>query len=70
MTIDFEAAHLPPFSVLDEPLLAFCADEHDIHPLRGLRQFGAYSQASIKSFTPNLRIATVGPTGGRSQVGR
>lgn len=72
MPIDYDAANLPPFSVLDEPLLAFSADDQrkcDIHPLRGLRRFGAYTQASFKSYTPQLRVATVGPAGGRTQVG-
>ena len=72
MTIDYDAANLPPFSVLDEPLLGFSADdqrERDIHPLRGLRRFGAYTQASFKSYTPQLRIATVGPVSGRVHVG-
>jgi hypothetical protein len=72
MTINYDAANLPPFSVLDEPLLAFSGDDQrqrDIHPLRGLRRFGAYTQASFKSYTPQLRVATVGPESGRIQVG-
>jgi hypothetical protein len=72
MTIDYEAANLPPFSVLDEPMLAFSPDDQrksDIHPLRGLRRFGAYTQSSFKSYTPQLRIATVGPASGRIPIG-
>src|SRR5258708_25895791 len=72
MTIDYDVANLPPFSVLDEPLLAFSPAnkrEHDIHPLRGLRRFGAYTQDSFKSYTPQLRVATVGPESGKLHVG-
>jgi hypothetical protein len=36
---------LPPFTLLDEPLLAFSPSDPaqvDVHPLRGLVNFGPY----------------------------
>ena len=72
MTVDFGAAKLPPFSLLDEPLLAFRPDDNaaqDTNPLRGLVRFGAYTNSVFASYTPQLRIATLGPVGGLQKVG-
>lgn len=58
------ASKLPPFSLLDEPLLSFSASDDrqvDVHPLRGLLNFGPYSKGSFGGYTSKLRIATVGP---------
>ncbi len=58
------ASKLPPFSLLDEPLLSFSAADDrqvDVHPLRGLLNFGPYSKGSFGGYTSKLRIATVGP---------
>lgn len=55
---------LPPFSLLDEPFLTFSpsnATQVDVHPLRGLVNFGPYSKGSFGGYTPRVRIATVGP---------
>jgi len=57
---------LPPYRVLEEPALAF--DPVDAaatltHPLRGLIQFGPYSQRSHGVFGSMIRIATIGPPG-------
>lgn len=55
---------LPPFTLLDEPLLAFSpsnATHVDAHPLRGLAHFGPYSKGSFGGFTSRVRIATIGP---------
>lgn len=55
---------LPPFTLLDEPMLSFsAADAHeaDVHPLRGLVRYGPYSKGSFGGYTPKIRIATVGP---------
>lgn len=55
---------LPPFSLLDEPYLAFSpsnATHVDVHPLRGLVNFGPYSKGSFGGYTSRVRIATVGP---------
>lgn len=62
---------LPPYSRVDEPLLQFDtrrSEARDVHPLRGLDLFGPYSTWSLPGFTPAVRIATVGPEGGASQV--
>ena len=55
---------LPPFTLLEEPNLAFSpsnATHVDVHPLRGLVNFGPYSKGSFGGYTPRVRIATVGP---------
>ena len=55
---------LPPFSLLDEPLLTFSPSSltHvDVHPLRGLANYGPYSKGSFGGYTSRVRIATVGP---------
>lgn len=58
------ASRLPPFTLLDEPLLSFSpsdARQIDVHPLRGLVNFGPYSKGSFGGYTSQVRIATVGP---------
>ena len=55
---------LPPFTLLDEPNLSFSpsdAAQVDVHPLRGLLNFGPYSKGSFGGYTSRLRVATVGP---------
>ncbi len=67
----YEQAHLPSFSVLDEPMLAFASGNPaatHAHPLVGLEKYGAFDQASFRGFVPELRVALVGPSGGRKQV--
>lgn len=57
-------AKLPPFTLLDEADLAFSpsdATHVDVHPLRGLLNYGPYSKGSFGGYTPKVRIATVGP---------
>lgn len=59
-----KASKLPPFTLLDEPLLSFSPSDDaqvDIHPLRGLVNFGPYSKGSFGGYTAQIRIATVGP---------
>jgi hypothetical protein len=72
MPADYSAAKLPPFTLLDEPLLAFASNKGnstDLHPLRGLVRFGPYTNSVFKPYTPALRVATVGPASGWGQVG-
>lgn len=55
---------LPPFTLLDEPQLSFSPSDVaqvDVHPLRGLLNFGPYSKGSFGNYTSRVRIATVGP---------
>lgn len=64
MAIPAQASKLPPFTLLDEPLLSFSASDDrqvDVHPLRGLVNFGPYSKGSFGGYTSHVRIATVGP---------
>lgn len=64
MASSAHSSKLPPFSLLDEPLLSFSpsdARQVDVHPLRGLVNFGPYSQGSFGGYTSQIRIATVGP---------
>jgi len=58
------ASKLPPFTLLEEPLLAFSPanpGEVDVHPLRGLVRYGPFSKGSFAGFTSKVRVATVGP---------
>ncbi|MFZ3127833.1 MAG: nuclease PIN [Rhodoferax sp.] len=59
-----QASKLPPFTLLEEPLLSFSPSDSshtDVHPLRGLVNCGPYSKGSFGGFTAQVRIATVGP---------
>lgn len=59
-----QASKLPPFTLLDEPFLLFSPTDPgqvDVHPLRGLVNFGPYSKGSFGAYTSQIRIATVGP---------
>lgn len=72
MTMNYSAAKLAPFALLDEPNLTFSAGDvraTDVHPLRGLARFGPYTSAAFKPYTPRLRIATISPTSGWIKVG-
>lgn len=64
-------SHLPVYSSLPEPLLAFSATDTaavDPHPLRGLAIHGPYSRSGMIAYTPAIRVATVGPRGGQQEV--
>ncbi len=64
MTSSPSASKLPPFTLLDEPVLSFSPEDNtkaDVHPLRGLVRFGPYTKNSFSGYTPRIRIATVGP---------
>lgn len=66
------SAKLPPYQLLDEPALAFSPEDKgkvDIHPLRGLLRYGAFSQQSFAVYTSQIRIATVGPASSFKQRG-
>lgn len=72
MKINYDEAKLPPFTLLDEPLLAFTPNDvsaTDVHPLRGLLNFGPYTSSAFKEYTQELRVATIGPNTGRKRVG-
>lgn len=64
MASSAQASMLPPYSLLEEPLLTFSPSDPgqvDVHPLRGLANFGPYSKGSFGGYTSRIRIATVGP---------
>jgi hypothetical protein len=64
MASSSQASKLSPFTLLDEPLLSFSPSDDaqvDVHPLRGLLNFGPYSKGSFGGYTSQIRIATVGP---------
>lgn len=63
MNIRYDTSKLPPFSLLEEPLLTFNPEDTllDVNPLRGIVQNGAYSSSIFPTYTPELRIATIGP---------
>ena len=57
---------LPDHRVLDEPLLSF-SPEHlhrHSHPLVGLIENGPYTAKSLTAYTPQIRVAIVGPASG------
>ena len=59
-----QASKLSPFTLLTEPLLSFSPsnlDQVDVHPLRGLLNFGPFSEGSFAGYSSRIRIATVGP---------
>ena len=67
MSSRYSSAEFPPYSLLDEPLLAFSPGDSrakDLHPLRGLAKFGPFTKSVFSPFTPALRVATVGPANG------
>ncbi|VEA68174.1 Uncharacterised protein [Serratia rubidaea] len=63
MNMSYNTSKLPPFSLLEEPLLTFNSEDTllDVNPLRGIVQNGAYSSSIFPTYTPELRIATIGP---------
>lgn len=71
MSISVANAKFPPFQLLDEPFLSFSPDDErarDLHPLRGLVQFGPFSKRSFGAFTPTLRVAVICPQVGWGRV--
>lgn len=59
-----QASQLPPFTLLDEPLLSFSPTDprqQHVHPLRGLAKFGPYSKGSFAGYSSAVRVATIGP---------
>src|SRR5438552_2643528 len=68
--MDYSVSKLPPFTLLDEPNLTFRPDDTllDVSPLRGLHRHGPYSSKSFPLYTPQLRLATLGPASGREQM--
>jgi hypothetical protein len=64
---------LPSFHTLSEPLLSFHPDRKDdvdIHPLRGLRQYGPYSRSHNLKFRDPLHIAVLCPSGSLPSVAK
>jgi hypothetical protein len=70
MKNDYASSKLPPFTLLDEPELTFSPDDSCFHvnPLRGIDRFGPYSGCSFEAYTPELRLATMGPASGWSDI--
>lgn len=68
--MDYSVSKLPPFTLLEEPNLTFNPDDTlvDVSPLRGLDRHGPYSRKSFPLFSPQLRLATIGPANGRTQL--
>lgn len=66
----YGTSKLPPFSLLDEPLLTFNTEDTslDVNPLRGLDRYGGYSSSVFPTYTSELRIATLGPASGWKQL--
>lgn len=62
---------LPAFSTVTEPALLFHPDrstDTDVHPLRGLRQFGPYSRSHNFKLRDPLHVGVLCPSGGLTKV--
>lgn len=70
MGVDYTKSKLPPFSLLGEPKLSFNTEDTslDVNPLRGLDRFGPHSSDVFPNFTPAIRLATMGPQSGWTQL--
>lgn len=63
-----QPSKLAPYSALDEPLLAFSSSDPGVyhaHPLVGLATLGPYTRTVFPAFTPQVRVAIVGPDSAR-----
>ena len=68
MSATIRPGQLAPYTPLEEPFLAFSSanpSEIDIHPLRGLLEYGPYSKNSLAAHSDSVRVAIVGPDSGR-----
>ena len=57
MASSSQASKLPPFTLLDEPLLSFSPSDSsqvEVHPLRGLVNYGPYSKGSFGGYTAKV----------------
>jgi len=62
VTTSNRPGRLAPYTLLDEPLLAFSSTESaavDTHPLRGLVEHGPYTKNSLATHTDHVRVALV-----------
>jgi hypothetical protein len=62
---------LPGYGKSPEPLLLFSPErpaDRDVHPLRGLVQYGPYSKNFINRVFDPIRVATIFPNGMNSRV--
>ena len=60
------ASHIVAYENVPEPYLTFCPERDDcinIHPLKGLVQYGPYNQKLIGNAFSNIRVASIGPIG-------
>jgi len=66
MSSTYDASKLAPFGLLDEPQLTFDQSDQslDVNPLRGLDGFGPYSASTFRTYTPELRVASIAPSSG------
>lgn len=66
MNSTFDASKLAPFGLLNEPQLTFDPSDQslDVNPLRGLDAFGPYSVLTFRTYTPELRVASIAPSSG------
>lgn len=66
-----DIAALPGFGKSAEPALLFSPErqtDRDVHPLRGLVQFGPYSKNFINKVYDPIRVATIFPDGMNARV--
>jgi hypothetical protein len=62
---------LPSHAVFPEPRLRFAGDPNhavDVHPLRGLLQFGPFSRDKLSAVSNPIRLAVIAPHGGVKRI--
>lgn len=62
---------LPAHHVAKEPLLSFHPsrrEDSDVHPLKGLRQFGPYSRSLVNNVMDPIRVGLIVPHGTRGVI--
>ena len=65
------ASHIVAYENVPEPYLTFCPERDDcinIHPLKGLVQYGPYNQKLIGNAFSNIRVASIGPIGSQKII--
>ena len=64
-------SHIVAYENVPEPYLTFCPERDDcinIHPLKGLVQYGPYNQKLIGNAFSTIRVATIGPIGSQKII--
>ncbi len=64
-------SHIIAYQNIPEPFLTFSPEDDDhinIHPLKGLIEYGPYNQKLIENVFNTIRVATIGPEGTKNII--